>query len=264
MTEKTTYAPGTFCWPELTTTDQRAAESFYGELFGWTRKETPMGPDSHYTIFLKDGQDVSAAAQMDKDAVQRGVPPYWLSYVSTTSVDQSVEKAKGLGASLVAGPFDVMEHGRMAVLKDPTGAVFALWQANQHPGATRLGGEGALVWTELMTNDIAKSKAFYTGLFGWTTQSMPGVGMEYTIWKRDDQDNGAGGMLEITPDMGPVPPNWLVYYSVADADATVANAKRLGGSIRLEPKDIPGVGRLAILADPQGAMFAIIKTAPQS
>jgi predicted enzyme related to lactoylglutathione lyase len=115
-----------------------------------------------------------------------------------------------------------------------------------------------------MTNDTKKAKAFYTGLFGWKTESMPGVGMEYTIWKRDDRDMGAGGMLEITPDMGPVPPNWLSYYSVADADATVAKAKRLGGSIRLEPKDIPGVGRLAIIADPQGAMFAIIKTAPQA
>ena len=137
MTEKTTYAPGTFCWPELTTTNQSAAESFYAALFGWTRKETPMGPDSHYTIFLKDGQDVAAAAQMDKDAVGRGIPPYWLSYVSTPSVDQSVEKAKSLGAKLVAGPFDVMEHGRMAVLKDPTGATFALWQAFQHPGAAK-------------------------------------------------------------------------------------------------------------------------------
>jgi uncharacterized protein len=262
MTEKTTYAPGTFCWPELTTTNQSAAESFYAALFGWTRKETPMGPDSHYTIFLKDGQDVAAAAQMDKDAVGRGIPPYWLSYVSTPSVDQSIEKAKSLGASVVAGPFDVMEHGRMAVLKDPTGATFALWQAFQHPGAAKLGGEGALVWTELMTNDTKKAKAFYTGLFGWTTELMPGAGMEYTIWKRDDKDMGAGGMLEITPDMGPVPPNWLPYYGVGDADAIVAKAKSLGGSIRLEPKDIPNVGRLAIIADPQGAMFAIIKTVP--
>jgi predicted enzyme related to lactoylglutathione lyase len=263
MTEKTTYAPGTFCWPELTSTDQAAAEKFYGALFGWTLKETPMGPDSHYTIFLKDGQDVAAAAQMDKDAKTRGVPAYWLSYVSTTSVDQSVEKAKQLGGTLVAGPFDVMEHGRMAVLKDPTGATFALWQANQHPGATRMNEPFSLVWTELLTNDTNKAKAFYTGLFGWTTETMPGVGMEYTIWKRDAKDMGTGGMMQITPEMGPLPPNWMVYFSVTDADAIVAKAKSLGAKVLVEPKDIPKVGRMAVLSDPTGAAFSILKPDPQ-
>jgi predicted enzyme related to lactoylglutathione lyase len=110
-TQKTTYAPGTFCWPELSSTDQAGAEKFYSALFGWTLKQTPMGPDSHYTIFEKNGETVAALAQMDKQ--MKGVPSYWLSYVSTANVDASVDKAKTLGATVVAGPFDVMErpHG---------------------------------------------------------------------------------------------------------------------------------------------------------
>jgi predicted enzyme related to lactoylglutathione lyase len=261
MTEKTTtYAPGTFCWPELTSTDQGAAEKFYTALFGWTIKETPMGPDSHYTIFLKDGQDVSALAQMDKEQEKRGIPSNWLSYVSTTNVDASVEKAKSLGATLLAGPFDVMEHGRMAVLQDPTGAAVALWQAKAHPGAARIDQPFALVWTELMTPDPKKSTPFYTGLFGWTTETMAMGGYDYTIWKRGK--DSAGGMMQITPEMGKMPAHWIPYFGVTDVDAIVKKAKDLGGKIMLEPKDIPGVGRMAIVTDPTGAHFSILQPDP--
>ena len=256
-TQKTTHAPGTFCWPELTSTDQAAAEKFYAGLFGWTMKQTEMGPGSHYTIFEKDGEAVAAAAQMD--ANMKGVPSNWLSYVSTANVDQSVEKAKSLGGTLVAGPFDVMEHGRMAVLTDPQGAHFALWQANNMPGISRLNEDDSLVWTELMTSDTAKAGAFYSGLFGWGTEKYPG-GMEYTLWKKGSEN--AGGMMAITPEMGPIPPNWLIYIGVKDADATAAKAKQLGGSVMREPWSVPGVGRIAILKDPTGAVFAIIKGEP--
>jgi predicted enzyme related to lactoylglutathione lyase len=259
-TQKTTHAPGTFCWPELSSTDQAGAEKFYSALFGWTMKQTPMGPDSHYTIFEKDGEAVAAAGQMDKPVQAQGVPSHWMSYVSTTSVDQSVEKAKALGATLVAGPFDVMEHGRMAVLTDPTGAAFALWQANQHPGVTRLNEDDSLVWTELMTPDVKKSTDFYTQLFGWGTEKFPGP-MDYTVWKKGSES--AGGMMALTPEMVGVPPNWLVYYGVKDTDASAAKVKQLGGKLMREPWTVPGVGRIAIATDPQGATFAIIKGDPE-
>ncbi len=260
MTEKTTYAPGTFCWPELSTSAQRAAESFYTKLFGWTIQETPMGPDSHYTIFQKEGQDVAAANQMPKEQAAMGVPPNWLSYASTNDVDASVAKAQGLGGTLVAGPFDVMEHGRMAVLNDPTGATFALWQAKQHPGAARLDQPFSLVWTELMTTDPKASATFYTGLFGWGTEIMSMDGFDYTIWKRGK--DSAGGMMQITPEMGKMPAHWMPYFSVPNADATVAQAKAAGATIMMEPKTIPGVGRMAIIVDPQGAAFSILKPDP--
>ena len=259
MTEKTTYAPGTFCWPELATSAQAAAETFYTTLFGWTTKFSPMGPDSHYTIFLKDGKDVAAGSQINADMATMGVPPNWLSYVSVASVDESVAKAASLGGKLVAGPFDVMEHGRMAVLSDPTGAAFALWQAYGHPGATLLDAPGALVWTELGTNDVKKAAAFYGGLLGWTTEIMKMGDFEYTLWKRGAAS--AGGMYPITPDMGEVPPNWMPYFGVTDCDGTVAHAIKLGGALVMGPRDIPGTGRIAVLKDPQGAFFAILQGA---
>jgi len=259
MTEKTTYAPGTFCWPELSTSAQGAAETFYTTLFGWTTQFTPMGPDSHYTIFLQDGKDVAAGSQINADMATMGVPPNWLSYVSVASVDESVAKAAALGGKLVAGPFDVMEHGRMAVLSDPTGAAFALWQAYGHPGATLLDAPGALVWTELGTNDVKKAAAFYGGLLGWTTEIMKMGDFEYTIWKRGG--TSAGGMYPLTPDMGNMPPNWLSYFGVTDCDGTVAHAIKLGGALVMGPRDIPGTGRIAVLKDPQGAFFAILQGA---
>ena len=257
-TTKTTHAPGTFCWPELTSTDQKGAEKFYTGLFGWTMSQTPMGPDSHYTIFQKDGESVAAVSQMD--ANMKGVPTHWTSYVSTASVDDSVAKAKQLGGTLVAGPFDVMEHGRMAVLTDPTGAMFALWQAYNHPGITRYNEDGSLVWTELMTGDTKKAADFYKGLFGWGTESFPG-GMEYTLWKRGDES--VGGMMALTPEMQGVPPHWMVYYGVSDVNASFAKAKQLGAGVIREPWTVPGVGTIAILKDPQGGAFSIIKGDPE-
>src|SRR5262245_18064075 len=157
MSITTTHAPGTFCWPELSTTNQAGAEKFYSELFGWTLSKTPMGPDSHYTIFQKGENAVAAATTQDPNQSKAGVPPNWLSYVSTANVDASVKKAEELGGKVVAGPFDVMEHGRMAVLVDPQGAAFALWQAYKHPGATAIDEANSLVWTELVTDDVKKA-----------------------------------------------------------------------------------------------------------
>jgi hypothetical protein len=252
----TTHAPGTFCWPELTTTDQAGAEKFYGELFGWTLARTPMGPDAHYTIFMKGDHSVGAAAQQGPE--QKGIPSHWLSYASTTSVDQSIEKAKSLGATVIAGPFDVMEHGRMAVLADPTGAVFALWQANKHPGATAIDEEGTLVWTELVTDDTNKAGDFYTKLFGWTTEAWPGP-IPYTVFKRGT-DTQAGGMMAKTPEMGPnVPNHWMPYFGVADTAATLRKSESLGGTTIVGPMDVPNVGIMAVLKDPQGGHFSVMQ-----
>src|SRR5688500_13548917 len=151
MTITATHAPGTFCWPELTTTDQAGAEKFYGELFGWNLAKTPMGPDAHYTIFLKGENSVAAAAQQDPGQKNAGIPPHWLSYAAVANVDASLEKAKSLGGTVVAGPFDVMEDGRMVGLADPTGAAVALWQANKHPGAMAIDEAKTLIWNAVVT-----------------------------------------------------------------------------------------------------------------
>src|SRR5262245_29403377 len=118
MAEFTSHPPGTFCWPELATSDQKAGVAFYRGLFGWDLNDVPMGPDSSYSIFQMRGKDVAAAAGLQPEERQHGVPPHWNAYVSVASADDAVKKAQSLGGKVLAPPFDVMDHGRMAVLQD--------------------------------------------------------------------------------------------------------------------------------------------------
>ncbi|MGH7726646.1 MAG: VOC family protein [Candidatus Eiseniibacteriota bacterium] len=265
MSQKiTAHAPGTFCWVELTTTDQAAAEKFYSGLFGWTVSKTPMGPNEYYTIFQKDGDDAAAAYTIQEEQKKQGVPPNWLPYVSVTDVAKSAEQIKSLGGQVVVGPMDVMDKGKMVVGVDPTGAVFALWQPVTHAGLGVLDEPNSLGWVELMTHGVDKAKGFYTKLFPWTTDTMPmSTGGDYTLWKRGGEM--AGGALEMPPQAGNAPPNWLPYFAVSDVDKSHAKAKELGGSEVVPPTDIPQTGRFSVLKDPQGAHFSIIKfSAPQA
>lgn len=262
MQETPTYAPGTFCWVELGTTDGEAAKKFYTELFGWTFSDSPVGPGMVYTMLKLDGKDVGALYKMPEEMTSQGIPPNWLSYASVTNADESAAKAKELGGTLMKEPFDVMDVGRMAVIQDPTGAVFAIWQAGTHKGAGIVNVPGALVWNELTTTDIARAGEFYSGLFGWGIDAKTFGSTGYTIFQNGDR--GAGGMFKLTPDMAGVPPFWLVYFAVDDCDAKVKKATELGATTIKPAADIPTVGRFAILQDPQGAAFAIIKTEPQS
>jgi uncharacterized protein len=248
------HAPGSFCWIELATTDGDAAKKFYGELFGWEAQDNPIGPDMVYTMLRLNGKDVAALYQKGEEMKQ--VPTHWASYISVASADESAAKAKSLGATVVQEPFDVMEHGRMAVIADPTGAHFCIWQPKQHKGVGVKGETNSLCWNELLTNDTEKAKEFYTNLFGWTSKTDAGE-TPYTEWINGDDH--IGGMMQIQPQMGPMPPNWGIYIAVTDCDATAEKATSLGGRQYVPPTDIPNVGRFAVLSDPQGAVFNIIK-----
>jgi predicted enzyme related to lactoylglutathione lyase len=248
--------PGTFCWPELSTTDQKGAVGFYRALFGWEVNEQPIGPTETYSIFRLRGRDVAAAYTTRVE--EKGVPPHWGSYVSVTSADDAAKRAVELGATVFAPPFDVMDAGRMAVLQDPTGAVFHVWQPNRHVGTRVQREPGALCWTELATRDTKAAEKFYTQLFGWNAKTGTDGGMEYTEFSVPGAAAGAG-MLAMQPEWGNVPPHWTPYFQVADCDATVAKATSLGGTALVPATDIPNVGRFAMLQDPQGAVFAIIK-----
>lgn len=257
MATVTQHAPGTFCWPELSTLDQKAAKTFYTGLFGWAFKDMDMGPDGVYTIFTLNGADV-AAAYTQREEERKMAPPHWNAYVSVESADQAAAKAKQLGGKVLMEPFDVMDAGRMAVLMDPTGAAFNVWEAKRSIGVGVLNENNSLCWTELVTPDSAKAKGFYTGLLPWSTETMPkseASGMEYTVYKRGDAM--AAGMMQIQPQMGAVPPHWMSYFQVDDCDAKVAKAQSLGGGILVPAQNIPGMGRFAILKDPQGAPFAL-------
>ena len=255
MATVTQHAPGTFCWPELATLDQNGAKKFYTGLFGWTFKDTDMGPQGVYTIFQSDGADVGALYTM-RDEEKAMMPPHWNAYVSVESADKSTVQAKELGATVIMEPFDVMEHGRMAILMDPAGAVFSVWEAKKHIGVNKLDEANSLCWTELMTKDAAKATDFYSKLLPWKPESMSmDGGMSYTVFKRGDAS--AGGMMQIQPEMGPIPPHWKSYFAVDDVDASAAKAQSLGGTVMVPAQNIPNMGRFAIIEDPSHAIFGI-------
>jgi len=258
MATVTQHAPGTFCWPELATSDQEGAKKFYAGLFGWTAKDDDMGDGTFYTMLMLNGQSVGALYKLKADQSTQGMPPHWGSYVAVENADDAATRARTLGAQVIVEPFDVMDVGRMAVIMDPQGAIFSVWQAKKHIGASLLDEVGALCWTELMTTDTKAAEKFYTGLFPWKGDPMPmGPEMIYTVFKRGQAS--AAGMMAITSEMGPMPPNWGIYFQVADCDATQAKAAGLGAKVVVPAQDVPNIGRFAILQDPQGAHFGIFK-----
>jgi len=240
------YEPGMFCWIELATNDAAAAKSFYASVFGWTINDIPLPDGSTYSMLQVDGQSLGALYENKQSQ------PTWNSYVSVSNVDESAQRAQENGANVIAPPFDVMDVGRMAVIADPTGASLCLWQAGKTIGATIRGDNNTLCWNELMTPDIERAREFYKNLFGWNLKVTP----EYT--EISVGSTGVGGMMHITPEMQGMPTAWTPYICVADADATVEKIKSGGGKIYMGPHEIPNVGRFAVCADPQGAMFNII------
>jgi uncharacterized protein len=259
MSDITEHTPGSFCWTDAGTTDVPGAKRFYGEVLGWSFNDTPMGEGQVYTMVQLRGKDVAALYTQKPEMREQGVPPHWLSYISVKSVDETAAKVERLGGKLMAPPFDVFDAGRMAVVLDPAGAAVALWEPKKHIGATVTNEPGAMCWNELLTTDTAKAEAFYAGLFGWTAKTADMGPMQYTVFSVGEKQ--VGGMMKITPEMGPVPPNWVVYFATDDCDGAAQRATRSGGKTLAPPMDVPTVGRFAMLQDPQGAVFAIIKFA---
>lgn len=250
------HVNGSPCWFELGTTDDVAAKHFYTSLFGWSVVDNPMGPDGVYTMFKLDGRDVASGFKLPPKLLEQGVPPHWHVYFATSNVDASAAKVTELGGSLFQPPFDVAEHGRMSICKDPEGAVFSLWQPKQQPGVGVFGENNAVCWAELMTPDAPRMRDFYVGLFGWEftpSANMPTY-LEFSV-----KGEPRGGVLGMDDTMKGVPAHWGIYFMVADCDAAVAKAIELGAKVRFGPISAPGVGRFASMIDPQGAGFSIIK-----
>ena len=230
--------------------DADGARAFYTQLFDWTVREISMGEMGMYFIFQKGGADCGAMYQRTADMAS--IPPFWMSYVRVDDADASTEKAKSLGGSVHNGPFDVPGQGRMSVLQDPQGAAFAIWQPKGHEGVMVRDEAGTLCWNELQVRDAEKAKTFYAALFPWTLKESP----EYTEFHIGEQ--AIGGMIQSkAPDF--VPSSWMPYFAVEDCDAAVAKSESLGGQTHAPSFDVPNVGRMAVLADPQGAHFAVIK-----
>jgi len=261
MTTTTQHAIGMFCWSELATTDQEGAKKFYPALFDWTIEDTPIGGGETYTLLKKNGREVGALYTMQKAQRDQGVLPNWMPYVNVESADKVATQIKQSGGKILSEPFDVMEHGRMAVCQDPTKAIFSVWQPKKHTGAGLLNEVGSVCWNELITDDAAKAGAFYRQVFGWTEEPMPMPQGTYTIFKKDGAQ--AAGLMQATPEMHLTHPYWLIYFAVEDCDKSVAKAQQLGGKTMMPPTDIPKIGRFSVLTDPKGAYFAIIAMAKQ-
>ena len=255
MPERTSYAAGTPNWIDLQTSDPAGAKQFYAELFGWSFDDRPVDDANSvfYSMAQLRGHDVGAIAPLPDDQAVPGVPPHWNSYVAVDDVDAAVATVVPAGGTVLAPPFDIFDSGRMAVVQDPTGAVLQLWQAKEHIGATLVNEPGTFCWSELITPDIPAAAAFYKALFGWEADTSGGDA-PYTEFKLGCQSI-AGCM---NPPMPGIPPMWGMYIAVDDADATAARATQLGGSLVAGPMDIEP-GRLAVITDPFGAVFSLLK-----
>ena len=259
MPEIKQHPAGSFCWIELATSDQNAAKSFYGSLFGWAATDNPMGPGEVYTIFRLEGRDAEAAYTMRPDQRSQGIPPHWMLYVSVASADDAAQRVAQAGGKVLAPPFDVFDVGRMAVVQDPTGAVFSVWQAKKHTGTGIAGVPGTLCWADLSTNDPERARKFYSDLFRW--KIMAGEHDPSGYLHIQNGEEFIGGIPPSAHRDPHIPPHWMLYFAVEDCDATSAKASQLGAKIYLAPMTMEKVGRMAVLADPQGAAFAIFKAA---
>jgi predicted enzyme related to lactoylglutathione lyase len=252
MGERTEYSHGAFSWTDLTTKDQEAAKKFYSELFGWETTDNEVGEDAYYTMAQLDGKDVAAISAQPEGQQEAGVPPTWNSYITVDSADEALKRAKELGAEIHSDAFDVMDVGRMGVVQDPQGAFFLVWEPKSHIGASLVNAPGALAWNELATPDLDASAEFYSELFGWETEEIEAMEMPYRVIKR--KDGGSNGGMRPTQENEP--PYWLVYFGVDDIESKVKQASENGAQAIVEPTDI-GMGQIAVMHDPQGAVFAL-------
>jgi predicted enzyme related to lactoylglutathione lyase len=267
MSEREGYPPGVPCWVETWQPDAGAAARFYTELFGWEAEDTmpPDSPGSHFMCRLR-GRDVAAIGSRPPGGAPPPVP-VWSVYVQVKSADDAAAKVTGAGGSVVIVPFDSLDGGRMAIVADPAGAAFGLWQPSEHAGAQLVNEPGAWAMSQLSTRDSDGAKAFYGAVFGWGADTFDMGESEITLWRLPGYEGGEPGqpvprdVIGVMAPMSPgddAPPQWGVNFWVDDADATAAKAAELGGKVVVPPFDT-SVGRDTVLADPQGAVFSVSK-----
>jgi uncharacterized protein len=274
MSERDGYQPGVPCWVDTGRPDPEAVVGFYTGLFGWEAQDA-MPPDSEGSYFMcrLRGRHVAAVGSQPAE----GAPPVpvWTTYIWVEDADDTAAKATHAGGSVVMEPFDVLAAGRMAVLSDPSGAVFCVWQPNEHRGAQLVNEPGAWSMSTLNTRDPEGAKAFHRAVFGWDSETFDFGGTEITLWRLPGYEGGepqqpvprdvVGVMSPMSGDRFPddVPPHWSVDFWVADVDASADNAARLGGKVIAPPYDILGAPmKQAVLADPQGATFSVTQVGP--
>ena len=244
---------GKFVWHEQVSPDPKQAQDYYTQLFGWDTEVFKPG-EVDYTMISSGGQTHGGFGK----AMEGAPPPHWLSHIHVDNLDETIEKANAAGGKVAAGPFEMGEVGRIAIIADPQGAYLAAYE----PAGEGPASEGVFVWDELVTSDVDGAQRFYEAVFGWSTQDMGEQYGGYRIFNRGETETGVAGLMGAPDDSAP--PHWQPYVAVEDPDATAAKGKELGGDALMEPMDVPEVGRLAVLRDPQGATFGIIRPQPAS
>jgi predicted enzyme related to lactoylglutathione lyase len=259
MPEMTSYEPGTPCWVELSgTPDVEASEAFYRELFGWEMPELESSSElGGYRRAKLHGRDVAGVSPRMED----GQPTVWATYVSVADAAATLGRVGDLGGRVVVEPMDVRGLGTMAVFTDPEGAACGIWQPGTFAGAELVNEAGSVVWNELNTRDPDRAPEFYGAVFGWDFEQRRFETGDYTTIKAGGRP--VGGMIDITGRVPEeVPAHWLAYIATDDTDATVERARGGGGEVPFGPVDIAEVGRIAVLKDPHGAVFATIEPDP--
>jgi uncharacterized protein len=254
MPEVSAHAPGTPSWVDLASPDVEASERFYCGLFGWTAGEAgPVEETGGYRMLQRDGRNVAGLGPVQGE----GQPAMWTTYVATDDAEAVAARVREAGGQVMMEPFDVLGAGRMAVFGDAVGAVISVWEPQTHHGADVVNEPGSLCWNELAARDVDAAKRFYEAVFGWQGETSAYGDTSYTEWKLDGRS--IGGMIQMNEQWpAEIPAHWMVYFAVEDIDAAVAKATELGGKVAVEPTDTP-VGRFAVLNDPHGAVFSVIR-----
>ncbi len=251
---------GAFVWYELMTTDQTAAQRFYGDVVGWTAKDAGM-PGMHYTLLETAGTQIAGIMDLMPGMIEAGMRPSWVGYVSVPDVDQAADRLTRLGGRVYRQPTDIPGVGRFAVVADPQGAVFHLFKSSGGTAPTFSMHAGHVGWHELHTSDYVKGLEFYSEMFGWDKGGSHEMGPMGTYQMFDLDGIAIGGMFN-----SPAAAHakfWLFYFAVEDITATGARITQGGGTIMMGPQEIPGGGFIIQAKDPQGAMFAVVAPPPK-
>jgi predicted enzyme related to lactoylglutathione lyase len=248
---------GSFVWYELMTTDPEAAKGFYSKVVGWSTSAWE-GADDPYTMWMVAGEaPIGGLMQLPEDVEAQGVPSHWLAYVCVDDVAQTMAQAEAAGGGILMGPMDIPEVGRIAVIRDPQGAVLSVYTpAGSPPGWEGDPQAGCMSWHELATTDHVGAFDFYAALFGWERTSSFDMGELGLYQMYGSGGKELGGMYDKPAEM-PGPPHWLLYTLVSDLDASLEVVKELGGQVLNGPEEVPGGDRVAQCMDPQGAVFAL-------
>ncbi|WP_026819525.1 VOC family protein [Arthrobacter castelli] len=257
MTTTDAFAQGEPAWIDLQSPDQEASKRFYSAVFGWEYQDNRTSQEYVYSLATVRGSAVAGIAPQAPEAVEAGISTYWTTYFACDDVDAVQENVAPAGGRVIFAADDVEGFGRMALVEDSIGAPFALWQAGSMTGAGLINEPGAFVWHELAAGNWEHAVPFYRDVFGVEpveqqmddgTFTMIRAGDQYVAGFRDQEEEGST-------------PHWEVYFSVADTDATVAAATGAGAELLVDAYEIEGIGRMAMLRDPHGAVFWVMQEA---